>query len=72
MTSKDVGHEDNSTLRLLMPQWQGGGNNPAYALGARLLAFARAASRYDGTVPPSCTDSAICFGFRFYSSRFLC
>lgn len=25
------------TLRLLMPQWQGGGNNPAYSLGARLL-----------------------------------
>ena len=24
------------TLRLLMPQWQGG-NNPAYAFGARLL-----------------------------------
>lgn len=26
------------TLRLLMPQWQGG-NNPAYALGAKLLAM---------------------------------
>ena len=26
------------TLRLLMPQWQGG-NNPAYSLGARLLAW---------------------------------
>lgn len=26
------------TLRLLMPQWQGG-NNPAYAFGARLLAW---------------------------------
>ena len=26
------------TLRLLMPQWQGG-NNPAYAMGARLLAW---------------------------------
>ena len=28
----------SKTLRLLMPQWQGG-NNPAYALGARLLAW---------------------------------
>lgn len=27
------------TLRLLMPQWQGGGNNPLYPLGARLLAW---------------------------------
>lgn len=27
-----------NTLRLLMPQWQGG-NNPAYSLGARLLAW---------------------------------
>lgn len=27
----------SKTLRLLMPQWQGGGNNPAYPLGARLL-----------------------------------
>jgi len=26
------------TLRLLMPQWQGG-NNPTYYLGARLLAW---------------------------------
>lgn len=28
----------SETLRLLMPQWQGG-NNPAYALGAELLAW---------------------------------
>lgn len=28
----------SKTLRLLMPQWQGG-NNPAYPLGARLLAW---------------------------------
>lgn len=26
------------TLRLIMPQWQGG-NNPAYSLGAKLLAW---------------------------------
>jgi hypothetical protein len=29
----------NATLRLLIPQWQGGGNHPTYALGARLLAW---------------------------------
>lgn len=31
--------EDNNkrTLRLLFPQWQGGGNNPPYILGAHLL-----------------------------------
>jgi len=28
-----------STLRLLMPQWQGGGYRPTYGLGARLLAW---------------------------------
>jgi arginase len=28
-----------STLRLLMPQWQGGGDRPAYHLGGRLLAW---------------------------------
>lgn len=28
---------NKNTLRLLMPQWQGGGNNPAYPLGAQLL-----------------------------------
>ena len=28
----------STTLRLLMPQWQGG-NNPSYALGARLLSW---------------------------------
>lgn len=27
------------TLRLLMPQWQGGNNGPSYPLGARLLAW---------------------------------
>jgi arginase len=31
--------EGASTLRLLMPQWQGGGNRPAYYLGGRLLAW---------------------------------
>ncbi|UCG23883.1 MAG: arginase family protein [Chloroflexota bacterium] len=30
---------DRSTLRLLMPQWQGGGDRPAYHLGGRLLAW---------------------------------
>src|SRR5262249_10950913 len=44
MTHNHVGHEDNSTLRLLMPQWQGGGNNPVYSLGARLLAWLAPAS----------------------------
>src|SRR5262249_46638936 len=44
MTHNHVGHEDNSTLRLLMPQWQGGGNRPAYSLGARLLAWLAPAS----------------------------
>src|SRR5262245_53984868 len=44
MTHNDVGHEDHSTLRLLMPQWQGGGNNPAYSLGAKLLAWLAPAS----------------------------
>src|SRR5215510_1537447 len=39
-----MGHEDNSTLRLLMPQWQGGGNRPAYSLGAQLLAWLAPAS----------------------------
>jgi hypothetical protein len=38
------GQEENSTLRLLMPQWQGGGNNFAYALGAQLLAWLAPAS----------------------------
>ena len=28
---------NDRTLRLLFPQWQGGGNNPPYILGARLL-----------------------------------
>ncbi|MFH5183590.1 arginase [Paenibacillus sp. TAB 01] len=28
---------NDHTLRLLFPQWQGGGNNPPYILGARLL-----------------------------------
>ncbi|MDL2306681.1 arginase family protein [Desulfovibrio sp. OttesenSCG-928-C06] len=29
----------SKTLRLLMPQWQGGGDNPVYPLGARLLTW---------------------------------
>lgn len=29
----------SKTLRLLMPQWQGGGNNPLYPLGARLMSW---------------------------------
>ena len=29
---------DQKTIRLLMPQWQGG-NNPTYQLGARMLAW---------------------------------
>lgn len=44
MTHHQVDHEENSTLRLLMPQWQGGGNRPAYHLGARLLAWLAPAS----------------------------
>jgi arginase len=38
----DPGH--SSTLRLLMPQWQGGGNRPAFHLGGRLLAWLAPAS----------------------------
>lgn len=34
-----IGHGNRSTLRLLMPQWQGGGNRPNYYLGGRLLAW---------------------------------
>lgn len=30
--------QQRSTLRLVMPQWQGG-NDPAYYLGSRLLAW---------------------------------
>jgi hypothetical protein len=44
MTHNHVGQEDISTLRLLMPQWQGGGNRPAYHLGAQLLAWLAPAS----------------------------
>jgi arginase len=43
MTHHD-GHEANATLRLLIPQWQGGGNHPTYALGAKLLAWLAPAS----------------------------
>jgi len=39
MTDHGQGQTENSTLRLLMPQWQGGGTNLAYSLGARLLAW---------------------------------
>ena len=35
-TGELVGEDGTKTLRLLMPQWQGG-NNPAYYLGAKLL-----------------------------------
>jgi arginase len=38
MISTDEGRRPGKTIRLLMPQWQGG-NNPAYMLGARLLAW---------------------------------
>lgn len=31
--------DESSTLRLLMPQWQGGGDRPSYYLGGRLLAW---------------------------------
>ncbi len=31
--------DDGLTLRLLMPQWQGGGEQPGYYLGGRLLAW---------------------------------
>lgn len=41
-------HHDNpqssATLRLLFPQWQGGGNHPTYYLGAKLLAWLAPAS----------------------------
>lgn len=37
-----------NTLRLLMPQWQGG-NNPPYSFGAKLLAW----------LAPSCSDSPV-------------
>lgn len=30
-------NNNNRTLGLLFPQWQGGGNNPPYILGAHLL-----------------------------------
>lgn len=39
MTQDHDLRENGSTLRLLMAQWQGGGDNPAYALGAQLLAW---------------------------------
>lgn len=44
MSHQSSGQEASSTLRLLMAQWQGGGNNRAYGLGARLLAFLAPAS----------------------------
>lgn len=34
MTDHPDGQEHSSTLRLLMPQWQGGGDNLAYYLGS--------------------------------------
>jgi len=39
MTDDHRGQGEGSTLRLLMPQWQGGGNRPEYHLGGRLLAW---------------------------------
>jgi arginase len=39
MSSDDYGRKDGATLRLLFPQWQGGGDRPDYVLGARLLAW---------------------------------
>lgn len=52
----------SGTLRLLMPQWQGGNYGETYPLGARLLAWLAPESaaplvevpveNYDGTVPP--------------------
>jgi arginase len=44
MDVHNSGHEDTTTLRLLMPQWQGGGNEPVYYLGGRLLAWLAPAS----------------------------
>lgn len=44
MTDHQGGQEQSSTLRLLMPQWQGGGNYPTYYLGAKLLAWLAPAS----------------------------
>jgi arginase len=39
MTHDHIEQGDDSTLRLLMPQWQGGGDRPAYHFGGRLLAW---------------------------------
>ena len=39
MVQDHGGQRESSTLRLLMPQWQGGGDRPAYYLGGRLLAW---------------------------------
>lgn len=39
MTHDHGSQRESSTLRLLMPQWQGGGDRPAYYLGGRLLAW---------------------------------
>lgn len=53
------------TLRLIMPQWQGG-NNPAYSLGAKLLAWLAPAA--NGTpqieVPITAYDGRHCPGGR--------
>ncbi|UQZ88375.1 arginase [Deltaproteobacteria bacterium Smac51] len=53
---------DKKTLRLLMPQWQGGNNGITYPLGARLLAWLAPESDsplvevpvepFDGSAPP--------------------
>ena len=42
----------DKTLRLLMPQWQGG-NNPPYHFGARLLSWLAPAASGTDTGPPS-------------------
>ena len=39
MTNETIDKQDGSTLRLLMPQWQGGGDRPTYHLGGRLLTW---------------------------------
>lgn len=39
MTKAALPQTPRKTLRLLMPQWQGSGNNPIYPLGATLLSW---------------------------------
>lgn len=59
--------QSDKTLRLLMPQWQGGNNGVSYPIGARLLAWLAPGSNaplvevpvepYDGTTPA--TESGV-------------